>query len=354
MFRRRMMVSIALAASLYGFSSCAALAQSPPPAASEWALIDQLESEMVRRLAANNRPARDGAMGRNRRAYISVVFQRAVTWSLIHGLRTFDITITGEALGALEYAFARQNPDGSFQFASPPGMEDKKPNAADLASAAAFFYSELGHGLLLLQDSDWFQKQEETAVLRQRLGKIREHALVSLQWLMLQADILRAYDRTATNRFFFDAMAFYLTGRALNHPDAVKLGEEFLRIALAQQDPKGFFLEKGGGDSSYQAVSILRALILYVHLDPRAAELRESLWKAIESAVRWEAAHIKATGEVDTAGNTRVFPGGEKFFGLEKGVAYVDVALGFYYYAFLAKKDEFRDEADRVLKFYVR
>ncbi|MGB7537572.1 MAG: hypothetical protein WBM17_03455 [Anaerolineales bacterium] len=303
-------------------------------------------------MAEASLPDGTGAMGRNRKAYFSVVFQRGVTPTLIQGVLDRDSSLAGRGIRALEYAFGHQNPDGSFPFEPPAEYTGKQPGPGDLASAAAFFFSELGRSLCLLESSDWFQTNPDAANLRVRLQAVRGKADLSLTWLMSQQEELEAFDGQTANRLFFDALAFYLTGRALGRTDAMDAGESFALSAMRLRTSDGILLEKGGFDSSYQGVSLFRALILYVHADSGRIEFRRQLWKTIAQGVQWELSRVLPTGEISTEGNARVYPGGEDFLGNEKAVAYADVALAFYYYAVLAGDPGVKQAADNVIGYY--
>ena len=88
------------------------------------------------------------------------------------------------------------------------------------------------------------------------------------------------------------------------------------------------FLEKGGHDSSYQAVAALKLQVWVLHFPDQKLEA------AIDRAVRWELGRVGPDGQVDVAGNTRTGLGQEQWMGHEKGVNYSEVtACLLYYYA---------------------
>ena len=319
------------------------------PIASEWQVILDFDPNLLRLLAARYIPDADGALGHNQQGYISVQFQRYTAQRVIYGLVTNNVELLEDGIRAFEYAFAYQNPDGSFPYNNPGAVS--KPTAAEIASAMAGFYSDFGHSLLLLQSSEWFQKSQETANLRVRLNTLIKPANTSLTWLIAHHAALRDYHRQTTNLLFLDAAAYYLVGKSLNRSEAVLVGERFARAALQKQTNRGFFLEKGGYDSSYQAVSLHLALLIYTNLEPDAVSLQQALWMAIEKGTRWELSRILPTGEVSTEGNTRVYPGGEKSFGKEKGIDYTQVILALNYYANVSGDPLVQKVADQVLTF---
>ena len=325
------------------------IALAKAPKASEWQVVSAFDLNLLRLLAKAHHPDQDGAVGHNQQGYISVAFQRYSSEPIIYGVETKNVRLIETGVRAFEYAFAHQNPDGSFPYNPPHAVST--PTAADIASPVAGFYSDFGHSLLLLQDCEWFQKSEETANLRLRLNQLLKPATTSLIWLMGQQAALRHYDLKTTNLLFLDAAAYYFAGKALKHSDAVKLGESFTRLALQQQTEVGFFWEKGGYDSSYQSVSLRLALWLYANLQSGAVSLKRNLWIAIEKGIGWELTRILPTGEVLTEGNARVYSGGEKYFSKEKGVDYIQVILALNYYSKLSGDLVVQRVADQVLTF---
>lgn len=318
------------------------------PVVPEWDVINKIDSTIFTRLANNNQPDASGAMGSNKQGYMSVVFQRNAIYPTTEGLLNSNSQHTANSIHGLEYAFDHQSSDGSFQTNS----TNAKPG--DVASAASFFYSELGHSLLLAQNSNWFQTSTQAADLRTRLDAVKNKAGSSLNWLISQTSTLSSYDGADTNRLFFDANAYYLTARALGRSDASQGGRDFVQKALNNQLSAGYFLEKGGYDSSYQGVSLLRAIIFYMNLEDSDTSLRQNLWSAIVAGVNWELTRVLPTGEVSTDGNTRVFPGGEQFLGQEKQVAYADLALALNYYSQISGDQTVKTVADNVSAHYAQ
>jgi hypothetical protein len=285
-----------------------------------------------------------GAVGLNQQGYISVGLQRHSSELIAYGILTKDTGLISTGIKVLEYSFMHQQPDGSFQ---------TTPQSLTTGSAAqdgAFFYYDLGYSMLLLKDSQWFQTAPETSSLRSRVNKLSAPAKTSLTWLVGREPVLIEKDRSGTNRLLYDANAYYLVGKATGRSDALKLGESFARIALQQQASEGFFLERGGYDSSYNAVSLRQAILLYTNLKSDAASLKQDLGKAIDKSVAWQLTRIAPTGEVLTEGNTRIKPIGEQYTltGTVKKVDYKEVVLALDYYAKLSGDTAAQDAANRV------
>ncbi|MEH1860697.1 MAG: hypothetical protein V7L21_22475 [Nostoc sp.] len=290
----------------------------------------------------------NGSIGPNRNGYMSVGSQRYSTNLIAYGLVTKNVDLIETGIRTIEYAFTYQNDNGSFPDYSPGNFGGANP------SSVAFFYHDLGQSLLLCKESKWFQRSKETAKLRVRLNKLLIPTSTSLTWLIEQKQLLLKGDGNgrATNRLFIDALAFYLAGKYLNRSDAVMLGEYYAKLALQQQTKEGFFLEKRASDSSYQAVSLFKALVLYSNLEPSAISLKLSLWQGIEKGIAWQLSHILTTGEVSTAENSRVYPGGETYLGKEKHIDYVAVIMALNYYSHLSDNHFVQNIADQVFRYY--
>lgn len=136
------------------------------------------------------------------------------------------------------------------------------------------------------------------------------------------------------------------------HISHVGLSKVWLLELLVRQHPDGYFLEKGGWDSSYQAVTLLRLMLYYMY-NPYP-NLTLEIHEALERGWTWEQSRIKNTGEVDTTGNTRVYPGGEQYGGQEKVVDYPMVILGLIYWSKITNNVFHLQEAQRVIEYAKR
>ena len=86
------------------------------------------------------------------------------------------------------------------------------------------------------------------------------------------------------------------------------------------------FLEKGGPDSSYQAVAALKLQVWTLYFPDKKLEA------AVDRAIRWELGRIGADGRIDVAGNTRTGLGQEQWMGREKDVNLSEITLCLLYY----------------------
>lgn len=307
-------------------------------------------------LARGAKPDAHGAISLNQQGYFHVRFQMGLSSLVAAGLVKKDLSYLTPAVKAIEYSFQYQNPDGAFQFLPPPGTsglptEPQKLEYAQ-ASGVAFFYSDLGRALMLMKESEWFRNSKDTASLRARIEALRPAIAKSLTKLTTQTSLLKMGDERDTNRLFFDAAAHYLVGTWLNDKQAIQLGIDFINMALGKQRPDGVFVEAGGYDSSYQVVSLGRALVIYFHLRPEEEPMRSTLWPAIKKGVEWEATRVLPSGEISTEGNSRVFPGGGTFLGKKKEVDTKGAVLMFRYFTAMTGDASYSQLAEKIVTFY--
>ncbi len=112
---------------------------------------------------------------------------------------------------------------------------------------------------------------------------------------------------------------------------------KLVQEALKRRDADGVFIERGGRDSSYNAVSLLMGQVLLMYLPDPALE------EAMVKTMAWERTRIHDTGEVEVDGNTRTVVGLESgISGKPKDVNYSEVAQALCYYGML------HDDADAV------
>jgi hypothetical protein len=287
------------------------------------------------RLLLSDEPTIDqyGAVGRNVGTFVDVSAQRDALWTLLHGLGTNNGSEVGTAVVAMQYGFAHQLSDGSFQFAG------SDPTQA--AGAASFFLGAFGRSYLAMKNS-WAGTSAMQALLP-AYGK-------SLHWLQTQVSGLMQQHSGTTNRLIFDAMAFLLGGNIVGDTSLIATGNQFLGQALANQQTDGSFLEAGGADTSYQAVSMLNLAILLAD-SPNINKAQVTT--ALTSALNWELARIQANGAVSIADNTRTGAGQEIGpSGQLKQVNYSEVSLALNYAATELGSAAAADAANRVTSYY--
>ncbi|MEO0468220.1 MAG: hypothetical protein AAF206_01270 [Bacteroidota bacterium] len=315
-------------------------------------LISQIGIEKLGR--AVEKPNAEGALGRNKDGYFHVRFQLRMTALTDFALISQRQDALAFFIQSLEFAFAHQLSEGDFQFVPPDAILNQPdyspPTEGDLASGVAFFSSSLGTSLLSLQSSEWFMTDPELDTIRQAVAQQASAYTRLLHYLLAKKDILLAYDAAAPNRLLFDAIAFYSLGTYLAQPEAQQLGLQFLSQAIDQIDgTEGYFIEGGGWDSSYNGVAIKLAMEM---LSILPSHQTERLQTVITAATNWQISRIQSDGRISQAGNTRVFPGGERFLGMEKQIDYAQTVKALHYFSSFTASPELVDLGEKVLAFY--
>ncbi len=316
------------------------------PAKNELEILRGMPPRMIQAWSGGVFPNAEGATDHNKSEYLEVGFQYHTFNLLSAALLNSDVRSLDAALRVAEYAMSHQLSDGSFEFDTPNASANARPSSATL-----FFY-DFGHSLLLLSKTPWFTTSEACAPYRARIETLRTKLGPSLTWLMTQQDIL-ASDHAASNRTLAHGLAFYFVGRALKRPDAVAVGRQIIVPALDAVRPDGTFPEAGGFDSSYQATNLLECAWLYFYLDPSDDALGDRVWATLKNGYAREASSVLPTGEISTAGNSRVrATNGEVYMGHVKSANWKQVALALAYYAGMADDSGARNLAEGVLTFY--
>jgi len=119
--------------------------------------------------------------------------------------------------------------------------------------------------------------------------------------------------------------------------------KRLVAVALTLRDEDGVFIERGGRDSSYNAVSILFAQIIALYLPDPAFD------EAMRRAMAWQLTRIMPDGEVLAAGNTRTGLGQELSRG--EGIKKIntrEVAVAMLYHALMYDRPELIPLATKV------
>ena len=272
-----------------------------PACAQQLAFLKKMPADLLR-YTGGARPDTDGMVGYNQGGFKSPEFQRGAMLYLVRAVVRKDERGVEEGWRAIDATFRQQTEQGNF---GRPGAPHGGP------SAVAFWLADLDQAVLVLRESELGPKYKER--IDQLVPKIRKAA----QWLAQPRyqDRLRREDADAPNRLLFDALAYGLSGLLTGDDELKQLGRRFVDLAMAQFRPSdGVFLEKGGHDSSYQAVAALNLQVWLIHFPDK------KLADAADQAVRWELGRVGADGRIDVAGNTRTGLGQEQWMGHEKGV----------------------------------
>jgi hypothetical protein len=278
----------------------------------------------------------DGAVGRNQSSFSDVAAQRDVLWLTMRGLAEDNKALLDASMRALEYAFRHQTREGNFR-------NGRGVSAVKAVGVDAFFIQAYARIQLFISASPYSREfAPRFAALRPKLGR-------ALTWLRNNRNELYRQDRYATNRLFFDGIAFGLGAQLTGDAASSAIAEEFIKAALANQSADGSFNEHHGYDSSYQAVSILNMGALMTHLDNQ--QIIDRLQSPFDRAVAWQRTRIKQSGEVVVTGNTRTGLGQETFLGKEKEVNYPEVALSLLYVSYLRQDPSALALGERVIKY---
>ena len=286
-----------------------------PASAQELSLLKKMPADLLR-YTGGARPDAEGMVTYNKGGFKSPEFQGGAMQYLIRAVVRGDQRCVDEGWQAIEATFGQQTEKGNFS-------RDGGPHGGP--SAVAFWLADLGQAVLILRESELGPKYKDR--IDQLTPKIRKAA----RWLALPRyrERLKREDAEAPNRLLFDALAYGLSGLLTDDDQLKQVGRQFVDLAMTQYRPcDGVFLEKGGHDSSYQAVAALKLQVWVLHFPDQELEA------AIDRAVCWELDRVGPDGQVDVAGNTRTGLGQEQWMGHEKGVNYSEVtACLLYYYA---------------------
>ncbi len=288
--------------------------------ASEYELLRKLPPAIIAQLSPGH-PDPQGFIGFHQRQgqWFEAGMQRGGCWMLIGAVVAGDEKGADEAWKSIEATFARQIDDGGF-LSNPKPEATHPPTLPERVETAFFYLQELGHAILVLQASPMEPH------FHARIANLRPKMRRACAFIQSGYDgIIRKAGHTA-NRMFIAAKAFGLCGVILDDPGLKASSKKLVAVALAKRDAEGVFVENGGRDSSYNAVSILMARVLALHLpDPE-------LDAALVRTMVWERTRILPTGEVQVGGNTRTGVGKEVFMGQPKNVNYREVAFALCYH----------------------
>ena len=286
------------------------------PAGMEIQLIRDMPQYIMDRLDNGNHPDQYGMIGYNQGGWLFVGFQRGGMVYLMLSAVDGDEAGVNDAWRAIDAAFYRQRPDGSFYIGHPMGPYIAR---VDSLNDVSFWLAKLCHALLILRASDL------GPVFESRIQALLPKIELSALWLADGADVLAYGDSEAPNRLFFHACAFGCAGMLLGNQQLVNLGRQFALQGIGTQREDGVFLELGGHDSSYQGVSLLQLQQYAMHFPDPAIDA------AILLGAQWEVTRVLPTGEIDVTGNTRTGDGQEDFIEGAKEVSYIEVLLGLLY-----------------------
>jgi len=290
--------------------------------ASEYELLRQVPPTAFGLIADKSEPDAQGFVGFHQRdgKWYEAGMQRGGCRMLIGAVVAGDEKRADAAWRAIDVTFAHQLDDGGFLSNTKPG-DKHPPTRAERVETAYFFLQELGRAILVVKASPMEEHfHDRIAVLEPKLRRATAFLQSGFDTIFLKCG------HTA-NRLLIAAKAFGLCGVALNDDTLKASSAKLVAMALKRRDADGVFIERGGRDSSYNAVSLLMGQVLLLYLP------NPELDDAMVKTMAWERTRIKETGEVDVGGNTRTGVGLETgMSGQPKQVNYPEVAQALCYF----------------------
>jgi len=304
----------------------------------EFDLLKSFPAGRLTLLVAGGKPDARGFLGGNHSEghWIGAGTQRGGCWYLIGAVVDGDAARADDAWRSVDAAFAHQLPDGSFEMGPKNDTGPEDPRTASVQSS--FFYlQELAHAILVIRQSPMESRfHDRIAALEPKLRR-------ACAFITAGYDTIIANSTQAVNRIIIAAKAFGLSGLVLRDNQLVATARKLVAYGLTLRDADGVFIEKGGRDSSYNAVSILFGQVLALHLPLPELEA------AYPAAMAWELTRIKATGEVEVEGNSRTGVGKETYLGHPKGVNYKEIVFTLTFYGLVHHDAHALVVADTVL-----
>jgi hypothetical protein len=316
---------------LIAIASCVVLLFFPASgAAQQLAALRKMPADLLRYTGGAHCDS-SGMVGYNRGGFKSPAFQCGAMLYMIRATLRGDQHGVDEGWRVIDATFRQQTDKGGFsQQGAPHGG----------CSAAAFWLAEVNQAMLVLRESDL------GANYKDRIDQLKPKIHRAARWLAEPAhqERLKRDDADAPNRLLFDALAYGLSGVLTDDAELKQLGRRFVDLAMTQfRQRDGVFLEKGGPDSSYQAVAALKLQVWVIYFPGKQLEA------AIDRAIHWELGRIGPDGRVDVTGNTRTGQGQEQWMGHDKDVNLSEITLALLYHYVRTGDRESLGAAQRIV-----
>lgn len=333
-------IVLVLGALLAGSRPSAAAEMGPSHARrTEYEVLRAFPAGRLAALSAGDKPDAQGFTGGNRTLgrWLEAGPQRGSCRAVIAAVVAGDLAAADDAWRGIDVAFAHQRADGGFEADTRPNGESARPFPAAVETAF-FFLQELGRAILVIRESP------HEAHFKIRLEALEPKLRRACAFMASGYDTILPHHGHAVNRVIIAAKAFGTCGLALHDDKLVARARELIAYALTRRDAGGVFVEKGGRDSSYNAVSILFGEVLALHLDLPEFEA------ALPAAVAWQISRVRETGEVEITGNTRTGVGLEPGYdGKPKNVNYGEVSMALTIYGVVHNDAQALAAAERAL-----
>lgn len=270
--------------------------------------------------------------------------QRGGARHFLGGVLAGDIERMERGWMSIEATFARQKENGDFLVV--PRDFDRGPRTFDIRVETNYFYLQACmQALLVLRDSPYAPR------FHHRVEALKPKIARAADFIMSGKEGIVAKVGHTANRVFIAAKALGLAGVYLGNADYIAESKRLSAIALTLVDDEGVFLEGGGRDSSYNAVSVLFGQIVELYLPDPAFEA------GMRRAVDWQLTRITGDGDVLAAGNTRTGPQGELTQGGTGGPKKInrrEVAVALIYHGLMYDRPEATAAGMRVVEWMRR
>ena len=329
-----------LGASAEGGEAGKEAAKAPVPLR-EYDVLRAFPPGRLEALTASDMPDAQGLTGGNRRLghWLEAGPQRGSCRAVIAAVVAGDLSRADQAWTGVTVAFGHQRADGGFHAEKrPQGSSAIEGPAA--VETAYFFLQEVGRMLLVIR-----QSPHETH-FGDRIRSLEPRLRKACDYLLAGESTILPKSRKAVNRVLIAAKAFGLCGKFLDDPRMTAACHRLVSEALKMRDEDGVFIEHGGRDSSYNAVSILFGQVLALHVP------LPELDSALDRAARWQVTRVLPSGEVDNRGNTRTGVGKEPGFdGKPKEINYGEVVQALTLHGIVHKDPAALEAAERAFRY---
>lgn len=316
-------------------------ASAPRAKRTEYEVLRGFPPNRLAALSAGDWPDTNGFTGGNRTLgrWLEAGPQRGSCRAVIAAVVADNLVAADDAWRGIDLAFSHQRADGGFEATLRPNGQSAQ-SLAPAVETAFFFLQELGRALLVIRESP------HEAHFHDRITTLEPKLRRACAFLESGYDTILPNHGHAVNRVIIAAKAFGTCGLALHDEGLVSRARQLMTFALSRRDDAGVFLEKGGRDSSYNAVSILFGEVLALHLPLPEFEA------ALPAAVAWQVSRVHDDGEIESAGNTRTGVGKEPGYdGQPKKVNYNEVILALTIYSIVHDDAPARAAAERAFQF---
>jgi hypothetical protein len=200
------------------------------------------------------------------------------------------------------WGFSKQTVDGGFNNCS--NCTAPMQGTGDPFHSTSMFVEAVARCLILMRQSPNFVTYQ--SYFNQTVPKI----VRAVRWLLEPSVLSRGIqnDMPYTHRRYILAAALaqtaLLTDDSSLQQDFYSQAATFAQNGLSRQDPSGFNPEKGGYDSSYNAVGLYHACN-YLVVCPDT-NLQQKLANMLSKSFTWQLTRMNSNGSANLTGNTRV------------------------------------------------